>query len=218
MNIICRVSGLLLTTLSTLSLPAQPTTVPVAGDSIRQRPASVPQKPNRFFATEYLGLAAPIGAATRYVAAGFRESTGVEFRVTSRFWLTASLNIDLYGYNRLDNGVTIKGQVSLIQPNVAATYVLLKKAKFQPYVTGGVGLAYLSIPVAEVNYNTRQILVTNQGDFFFACQAGLGVQRTLSSDLTIFAETSYQLVPTINYAGVPNLQHVSLQVGVKTPF
>ncbi len=210
---------LLLASLPTVPVRAQRTTpsvaVPVA-DYADLDAFSLP--PNRFFATGYLGLATLTGAATQYGSTGFRGNTGIEYRVTPRFWITPSLNVDVYDFNRLDNGVTIKGQAALIELNVIASCVLLKKAKFQPYVAGGVGLAHLSIPVAQANYNTRQVTVNNQGAFFPAYQVGVGVQRAVFGKLTVFTEAYYKIIPGINYVGVPDIQQTSFHVGIKTPF
>lgn len=128
--------------------------------------AQPPPQPSRLFAISYVGLGGRAGAASSVVKAGLQGHTGIEYRITRTFWLTAGFNFDVYGFKQTDNGITIDGTLGFVAVSSSVVISPLPRATWQPYLSAGIGLARLSGPGVEADYVRQQVIVSPQTAFY----------------------------------------------------
>lgn len=176
-----------------------------------------PARTTRLFATGYVAPAFRVGAAASFIKPGFQGNTGVEYRCTSALWVTAGLNVDIYGLKRSTANLTINSSLNLIMLSLSLTYCLRPRAVWQPYLTGGAGLNYLSGPTVQADYTRQQVEVSSAGSLCPAFQVGAGVQHPIGNNVTVYAEGASSVAMPVRYADIGLLPLVAIRFGIKSP-
>jgi opacity protein-like surface antigen len=147
---------------------------------------------------------------------GFTTSTGLDYRLSDKFWLTGIIEFQMINYEKSIPKFDIQGKIYITPFKVGLRYILTDKI-LTPYFTTNLGLAIIDSPTANLNGSIIKIDSKNESSFGY--DLGIGVQWKFKPTFFPFLETNFNQFFGENEIANNSFNQISIKVGIRTyPF
>ncbi len=182
-----------------------------------------------------IGPAIPVGNFGKERAVGFDLNTAVEYKLKSGLFLRGMFDFSSFTFepgtiSQESNGMIyeIGGSNNLVSLLGSAGY-FCKVGKFSPYLFGGTGASFVSIPKIDIDEITNTIDTSLEVTPYLSLVSGAGVDFTIGGGskgenksekkgIILYLEAFYTYIPTETITSTSKFSLVSINLGLKSKF
>ncbi len=181
-----------------------------------------------------IGPAIPVGNFGKERTAGFDLNTAVEYKFKSGFFIRGMFDFSSFTFengtiSQESNGVYAVGGSNNLVSLLASGGYYHKIGKFNPYVFGGTGASFVSIPKINIDVTSNTVdtslevnpylsLVSGAGNDF---NVGGGKKKENEKEkkgIILYLETFYTYIPATTIASTNKFSLISINLGLKSKF
>lgn len=182
---------------------------------------------NRVFSTTAVNLTFPVGALQTATQPGWGTSFAIEYRLKPTFALVGawdSNKLPVQSANLLARlAPALHGAVAEIKgryiTNALGLYAVryFKSGRTRPYLTGGVGLNFITVPAPAYNGQTRLLSLESASTLTIYAMGGFGINWQFAPSVALFGEANAYFVPFSSAVATGSNSFLTLKTGLRFP-